>query len=327
MLKRFDQKTTGATSWIKNRFAKFRLGDRNHESDDWTRRIKLSGIARGIAHLAQHGLVERTERVQFLARTKMDSRNFINHIAQQIAAEHAVISAFKNRCDYVATITTVASAQASQITEQAFFFSSRRRHTRSLRDWSSDVCSSDLHLERGGLAGGHRGLRDAGRDGLAAAGRGGPRRGAARGTRQARSRGMNHRLTLTSAAAVILASVSLYPLIAGAGWFWAGAGAVVVVAAAGTATRMSALPAAAIATILAILAVAPLLVSPAWYWEVLGMAIVICAAGSVTRLRLLPAVASATTYLAGLLLYLNVVFAGPESVGWIVPTKASQTPR
>src|SRR5699024_12392523 len=28
-----------------------------------------------------------------------------------------------------------------------FFFSSRRRHTRSKRDWSSDVCSSDLSLE------------------------------------------------------------------------------------------------------------------------------------------------------------------------------------
>src|SRR5690349_23785769 len=28
-----------------------------------------------------------------------------------------------------------------------FFFSSRRRHTRSLRDWSSDVCSSDLGSE------------------------------------------------------------------------------------------------------------------------------------------------------------------------------------
>src|SRR5438105_13667718 len=27
-----------------------------------------------------------------------------------------------------------------------FFFSSRRRHTRSTRDWSSDVCSSDLFL-------------------------------------------------------------------------------------------------------------------------------------------------------------------------------------
>src|SRR5699024_12001666 len=27
-----------------------------------------------------------------------------------------------------------------------FFFSSRRRHTRSKRDWSSDVCSSDLDV-------------------------------------------------------------------------------------------------------------------------------------------------------------------------------------
>src|SRR2546422_5041114 len=27
-----------------------------------------------------------------------------------------------------------------------FFFSSRRRHTRCSRDWSSDVCSSDLKI-------------------------------------------------------------------------------------------------------------------------------------------------------------------------------------
>src|SRR5699024_11387349 len=34
-----------------------------------------------------------------------------------------------------------------------FFFSSRRRHTRSKRDWSSDVCSSDLSgRNRGHLA-------------------------------------------------------------------------------------------------------------------------------------------------------------------------------
>src|SRR5437868_14197168 len=31
-----------------------------------------------------------------------------------------------------------------------FFFSSRRRHTRSKRDWSSDVCSSDLISHLGG---------------------------------------------------------------------------------------------------------------------------------------------------------------------------------
>src|SRR5690606_40519689 len=30
----------------------------------------------------------------------------------------------------------------------SFFFSSRRRHTRFSRDWSSDVCSSDLIKKR-----------------------------------------------------------------------------------------------------------------------------------------------------------------------------------
>src|SRR3712207_9251812 len=33
-----------------------------------------------------------------------------------------------------------------------FFFSSRRRHTRYWRDWSSDVCSSDLHARLAGQA-------------------------------------------------------------------------------------------------------------------------------------------------------------------------------
>src|SRR5438874_8153339 len=36
-----------------------------------------------------------------------------------------------------------------------FFISSRRRHTRSLRDWSSDVCSSDLPEK---IPYGHNGL-------------------------------------------------------------------------------------------------------------------------------------------------------------------------
>src|SRR3989449_6838321 len=41
--------------------------------------------------------------------------------------------------------------------EYFFFFSSRRRHTRCSRDWSSDVCSSDL-LSRnfGGVRALHR---------------------------------------------------------------------------------------------------------------------------------------------------------------------------
>src|SRR5207245_5410457 len=34
-----------------------------------------------------------------------------------------------------------------------FFFSSRRRHTRCYRDWSSDVCSSDLTPVSAGVFG------------------------------------------------------------------------------------------------------------------------------------------------------------------------------
>src|SRR5215204_4022930 len=41
---------------------------------------------------------------------------------------------------------------AARREEFHFFFSSRRRHTRSLCDWSSDVCSSDL-VRRGNVPG------------------------------------------------------------------------------------------------------------------------------------------------------------------------------
>src|SRR6266536_2486937 len=45
----------------------------------------------------------------------------------------------------------------SSITSWFFFFSSRRRHTSSTRDWSSDVCSSDLlGPRRAARAGGAR---------------------------------------------------------------------------------------------------------------------------------------------------------------------------
>src|SRR5438105_6472018 len=41
-------------------------------------------------------------------------------------------------------ITLVVAIVSFSVILFFFFFSSRRRHTRSTRDWSSDVCSSDL---------------------------------------------------------------------------------------------------------------------------------------------------------------------------------------
>src|SRR3712207_6960141 len=44
-------------------------------------------------------------------------------------------------------VSTVSDVNSSMILYYIFFFfSSRRRHTRYWRDWSSDVCSSDLLL-------------------------------------------------------------------------------------------------------------------------------------------------------------------------------------
>src|SRR5256712_9371782 len=44
-------------------------------------------------------------------------------------------------------ITMLLSSRPTGANWSVFFFSSRRRHTRSDRDWSSDVCSSDLDHE------------------------------------------------------------------------------------------------------------------------------------------------------------------------------------
>src|SRR5207249_460301 len=53
----------------------------------------------------------------------------------------------------VQTVTAISSFMSKSLVQlmygfsaklwTIFFFSSRRRHTRSKRDWSSDVCSSD----------------------------------------------------------------------------------------------------------------------------------------------------------------------------------------
>src|SRR5690606_41174671 len=44
-----------------------------------------------------------------------------------------------------------SSCPAGRLSSLCFFFSSRRRHTRFSRDWSSDVCSSDLEAHVGCL--------------------------------------------------------------------------------------------------------------------------------------------------------------------------------
>src|SRR5206468_9626975 len=54
----------------------------------------------------------------------------------------------KKRIERTETLTVCVKRAAIICFYFVFFFSSRRRHTRSDRDWSSDVCSSDLAAGR-----------------------------------------------------------------------------------------------------------------------------------------------------------------------------------
>jgi len=134
---------------------------------------------------------------------------------------------------------------------------------------------------------------------------------------------MNHRLTMAAAAAVILASSSEFFLIHGAAWLVEAAGATLVVALAGTLTRLSPVPSAIGATLLAGAATTPMLAAQSPYLKIAAAVIIICCAASASGLRALRSVAGLATYLAALLLYLNILLAGGQSLLAVIPTAAS----
>ncbi|HUA42787.1 MAG TPA: transglutaminaseTgpA domain-containing protein [Streptosporangiaceae bacterium] len=134
---------------------------------------------------------------------------------------------------------------------------------------------------------------------------------------------MNLRLTITAAAAVILASLSLSSVIHGANWFVIGMGAVAVVTAAGILSRQNRLASAMTATVAVLIAVVPLLSTSSWPERMAGLVIVVVTALSATGARPLRGFAVLACYLAFLLLYLNIVFAHGSSFGQIIPSHSS----
>jgi transglutaminase-like putative cysteine protease len=134
---------------------------------------------------------------------------------------------------------------------------------------------------------------------------------------------MNHKLTLAAAAAVILASVSLYPVIGGTSWFWAGAGAAIVVAGTGSLTRLAPARAGAAAVALTAACTVPLLVSGPLGVRVGAAMVLAVAVAGAARVWLFPALACLLSYLAGLLLYLNASFASAVPGGTALPTRGS----
>src|SRR5437773_3618539 len=90
MLEGLDEKSTGAASRVEDHFAKPGVYHFNHEADDGARRVKFAGVAGGVAHLFEHGLVEMAERVNLVAAGEVNVADFVDHVAQQIAVDHPV---------------------------------------------------------------------------------------------------------------------------------------------------------------------------------------------------------------------------------------------
>src|SRR5262249_13730716 len=80
---------------------------------------------------------------------------------------------------------------------------------------------------------------------------------------------------------------------------------------------------AAMATVLTSIALHPLISQTGWFWAGIGAVIVTAAVGSLTRLRTLPVIVCYLAGLAGVLLYVNLLFAGPQSFLGLIPTPPS----
>lgn len=80
---------------------------------------------------------------------------------------------------------------------------------------------------------------------------------------------------------------------------------------------------AAIATVLVSVALYPVFTGSAWFWAGTGATVTIALAGTLTRLRRLPVAVCLLGGVAGLLLYLNVVFAHSRSLLLAIPTPSS----
>ena len=81
--------------------------------------------------------------------------------------------------------------------------------------------------------------------------------------------------------------------------------------------------AAALATAAASVSLYPIFIGAIWFWAGLGSIAVVAGVSVATRLRPLPVVVCLIAGVAGLLLYLNLVFANARSLYHVLPTPAS----
>src|SRR5947199_131359 len=93
---------------------------------------------------------ESTARVaSIMENTNLSKQQQFSEIMRQMLTQAQTAGQYFTN-DQIKEMTRKVSAEVDlvhQQTQNQCFFSSRRRHTRCLSDWSSDVCSSDLNAD------------------------------------------------------------------------------------------------------------------------------------------------------------------------------------
>src|SRR2546429_290415 len=100
-----------------------------------------------IAILCSFVIGNRSSRFVFVNRTSLLERILMDYITQSMFGGETSSIAYEGRAFELGWIDAeeiVLEYVGDVVLFFFFFFSSRRRHTRCSRDWSSDVCSSDL---------------------------------------------------------------------------------------------------------------------------------------------------------------------------------------
>src|SRR2546422_2409764 len=122
--------------------------DLTHDEAKEAMRLLLEGVATP-AQVGSFLVAMRikSESVSELAAFTATAREYAPPLPMPPELGLVDIPTYAGKQDSWHVLLPAAIVAAAAVVPVLFFFSSRRRHTRCSRDWSSDVCSSDLDLE------------------------------------------------------------------------------------------------------------------------------------------------------------------------------------
>ena len=88
------------------------------EADDRARRVELARVAGGVAHLAQHRLVEVRHGVDVVRGGEVDLVDLVDDVAEEVPGEHPVVGLLEHGGQHVAGVVAAGARQLSEVREE-----------------------------------------------------------------------------------------------------------------------------------------------------------------------------------------------------------------